>query len=108
MLKFLFKKSVIFSRSFYLNLVIKVKCILNEHLPPQQTFQRRFNVVFRLMWRRGVARRQINVADVSVGVYNLEQRWIDVAYFNDDLNNVRQLRNNVVIFNVDFQNVGQR
>ena len=28
----------------------------------QQTFQRRFNVVFRLIWRRDVAQRQINVA----------------------------------------------
>ena len=27
----------------------------------QQTFQRRFNVVFRLIWRRDVAQRQINV-----------------------------------------------
>ena len=27
----------------------------------QQTFQRRFNVVFRLIWRRGVAQRQMNV-----------------------------------------------
>ena len=28
---------------------------------PQQTFQRRLNVVFRLIWRRDVAQRQINV-----------------------------------------------
>ena len=27
----------------------------------QQTFQRRFNVVFRLIWRRGAAQRQMNV-----------------------------------------------
>ena len=27
----------------------------------RQTFQRRFNVVFRLIWRRDVAQRQINV-----------------------------------------------
>ena len=27
----------------------------------QQTFQRRFNVVFRLIWRRDVVQRQINV-----------------------------------------------
>ena len=27
----------------------------------QQTFQRRFNVAFRLIWRRDVAQRQINV-----------------------------------------------
>ena len=27
----------------------------------QQTFQRRFNVVFRLIWRRGVAQSEINV-----------------------------------------------
>ena len=27
----------------------------------QQTFQRRFNVVFRLIWRRNVPQRQINV-----------------------------------------------
>ena len=27
----------------------------------QQTFQRRFNVVFGLEWRRDVAQRQINV-----------------------------------------------
>ena len=26
-----------------------------------QIFQRRFNVVFTLMWRRGVAQRQINI-----------------------------------------------
>ena len=33
------------------------------HLTPvsQQTFQRRFNVVFRLIWRRDAAQRQINV-----------------------------------------------
>ena len=29
--------------------------------PTQQTFQRRFNVVFGLIWRRDVAQRQINV-----------------------------------------------
>ena len=32
-----------------------------ENEPSQQTFQRRFNVVFRLIWRRDVTQRQINV-----------------------------------------------
>ena len=32
-----------------------------ENEPSQQTFQCRFNVVFRLIWRRDVAQRQINV-----------------------------------------------
>ena len=30
-------------------------------MPTQQTFQRRFNVVFRLIWRSDVTQRQINV-----------------------------------------------
>ena len=69
----------------------------------QQTFQRRFDVAFRLIWRRDVAQRQINVE-----IYNVEQRWNNVVYFNFELNNVRPLWNNVVIFNVDFDNVGKR
>ena len=32
--------------------------------PTQQTFQRRFNVVFGLIWRRHVAQRQINVETI--------------------------------------------
>ena len=74
----------------------------------QQTFERRFNVVFRLIWRRDVAIRQINVEYGNVEIYNLDQRRIKVAYSKVDLKNVRQRRNNIVIFNVDFHNVGQR
>ena len=41
-----------------------IKCITFEKLKEisfQKTFQRRFNIVFRLIWRRNVAQRQINV-----------------------------------------------
>ena len=80
----------------------------------QQTFQRRFNVAFRLIWRMTSRRRTTsnqrwnNVVYVNVEIYNVQQRWNNVVYFNVELNNVRQRRNNVVIFNVDFHNVGQR
>ena len=60
---------------------------------PQQTFQRCFNVVFWLIRRRNVGKRQINV---------------ETMYFNVDINNVRQRRNNVVILNVDMNNAGKR
>ena len=35
--------------------------IIANELATQQTFQRQFDVVFRLIWRRNVAQRQINV-----------------------------------------------
>ena len=54
---------------------------------PQQIFQRCFNVVFWLIRRRNVGKRQINV---------------ETMYFNVDINNVRQRRNNVAILNVDM------
>ena len=60
---------------------------------PQQTFQRCLNVVFWLIRRRNVGKRQINV---------------ETMYFNVDINNVRQRRNNVVILNVDMNNAGKR
>ena len=60
---------------------------------PQQTFQRCFNVVFWLIRRRNVGKRQINV---------------ETMYFNVDINNVRQRPNNVVILNVDMNNAGKR
>ena len=47
-----------------------------------------------------------NVADVNVGIYNVDQRWINIVYFKDDLNNVRQRGNNVIIVNVDFHKLG--
>ena len=74
----------------------------------QQTFQRRFNVVFRLIWRSDVPQRQINVVYVNVEIYNVEQRWGNVVFFNVELNNVRQRRNNDDVFNVDFHNLRQR
>ena len=58
--------------------------------PSQQPFQRCFNFVFRLIWRRDIAQHQINVAFVNVGNYKVEQRWVNVVYFNVDLNNARQ------------------
>ena len=65
----------------------------------QQTFQRCFNVVFRLIWPRDVAQRQTNVEGTlctsNVGIYNIEQRRINVVYFNVDMNNVRERGNNV-------------
>ena len=57
----------------------------------QQTFQRCFDVGFRLIWCRDLIQRQINV-----------------AYLNVDLNNVRHRRNNVVTFNIDLHNVEPR
>ena len=57
----------------------------------QQTFQRRFNVVFSLICRN-VTQRQINVE-----IYNVEQRRTNIVHFKVDLNNVRQRRNNVAI-----------
>ena len=78
----------------------------------QQKFQRRFNVAFRLIWRRGTShtsnQRWNNVMYVNVEIYNVQQRWNNGVYFNVELNNVRQRRNNGVIFNVDFHNFGQR
>ena len=47
-----------------------------------------------------------NVADVNVGIYNVDQRRINIVYFKDDLNNVRQRGNNVIIVNVDFRKLG--
>ena len=74
----------------------------------QQTFQGRFNVAFRLIWRRDVAQGQINV-ETTLRTSTLKSTTFNnVVYFNVELNNVRQRRNNVVIFNVDFHNVGQR
>ena len=71
---------------------------------PQQTFQRCFKVVFRLITSN---QRWKNVVYINDGIYNVEQRPISVAYFNVDLNNVRQRRNNFVIFNFQFYNVGE-
>ena len=68
----------------------------------QQTFQRRFNVAFRLIWRRDVAQRQINV-ETTLSTSTLKS----TTFNNVELNNVRQRRKNVVVFNVDFHNVGQ-
>ena len=73
----------------------------------QQKFQRRFNVVFRLIWRRDVVQRQINV-ETALCMSNVEQGWNNVVFFNTELNNVRQRRNNFVIFNVNFHDLGQR
>ena len=41
----------------------------------QQTFQRRFNVVFRLIWRCNVAQRQINVKTTLCTSTLKLQRW---------------------------------
>ena len=71
----------------------------------QQTFQRCFNVVVRLIWRSDIGQRQNNV-ETTLEFKTLDR--INVIYFYVDLHNVRQHRNNVVIFNVDFRNVGQR
>ena len=46
---------------------------VEKYILTEQTFQRCFDVGFRLIWRRDVVQRQINV-----------------VYFNVDLNNVRQ------------------
>ena len=76
--------------------------------PCQQTFQRRFNVAFRLKWRRDVAQRQINVETTLCTSALKFTNFNNVVYFNVELNNVRQRRNNVAVFNVNFHNVGQR
>ena len=47
-----------------------------------------------------------NVADVNVGIYNVDQRRINIVYFKDDLNNVRQRGNNVIIVMFDFHKLG--
>ena len=47
-----------FFQSLFINWFQKV--VINR-LSSEQTFQRRFDVVFRLIWRRNVAQRQINV-----------------------------------------------
>ena len=99
-----------------LNLLLSVEATLEQgtiltlqYQHTQQTFQRRFNIAFRLIWRRESNQRWNNVVYVSVEIYNVEQRWFDVRFddFSVDLNNVRQRLNNVVVFNIDFQNVGQ-
>ena len=82
--------------------------VMKELDSSQQTFQRRFNVAFGLIWRLDVAQRQINV-ETTLRTSTLKSTTFNnVVYFNVELNNVRQRRNNVVIFNVDFHNVGQR
>ena len=65
----------------------------------QQTFQSRFNFVFRLIWRCDVAQRQINI-DTTLctstlkftTLNNIETRF---WFFNVKLNNVRQRRSNL-------------
>ena len=41
--------------------VLDKQAEISKGVTTQQTFQRRFNVVFRLIWRCDVAQRQINV-----------------------------------------------
>ena len=77
----------------------------------QQTFQRCFSVVLRLIWRRDVAQRQIKV-ETTLCTSTLEFTTLSnvesTFYFNVDLNNVRQRRHNVDIFNVELHNVEPR
>ena len=52
------------------------KCLSEVYT--QQTFQCRFNVVFRLIWHRDVVQHQINVVYVKFTMFkNVEQRWIE-------------------------------
>ena len=78
----------------------------------QQTFERHFNVVFRLIWRRDVAQRQINVKTTfstsTLKFTTSKNVESTLSIVNVDLNNVSQRRNNVVIFNIDLHNVRQR
>ena len=51
------------------------KCLSEVYT--QQTFQRRLNVVFRLIWHRNVAQHQINVVYVKFTTFkNVEQRCV--------------------------------
>ena len=60
---------------------------------PQQTCQRQLNVVFRLVGRRDVAQRQINVEKTLC--ISFRQRWSNVVIFNVNFHNVWQRRNKV-------------
>ena len=83
--------------------VVNVECFF---LYPcsQQTFQLRFNVVFRLVWSRTTWNQCWNNTEYVKGeIYNIEQCRINVVYFNVDLNIVSKRRNNTVIFNVDLK-----
>ena len=76
-------------------LIVLTPCF---NIGTQQTLQRRFNVVFRLIWRRDIAQRQINVNNVvyvNVVIYNAQQRWKGIVNFNVEFNNVGQRRNSV-------------
>ena len=53
----------------------------------QQTFQSCFNVVFRLIWSREVAQRQINVEATFFTSTSEFKALNNVVYFNVDLNN---------------------
>ena len=70
----------------------------------QQSFQRHFHVVLRLIWRRDVWQRQVS----------LEETLCTSALKFTTLKNVESTLSillcpsNVAIFNVDFHNVGQR
>ena len=99
-------------------LIVLTPCF---NIGTQQTLQRRFNVVFRLIWRRDIAQRQINVNNVvyvNVVIYNAQQRWKGIVNFNVEFNNVvyvnvviynaQQRWKGIVNFNVEFNNVGQR
>ena len=49
------------AKSNFIEIILRHGCSPVNLLHTQQTFQRRFDVVFRLIWRRNVAQRQINV-----------------------------------------------
>ena len=78
-----------------LNFHVPILANWNERLS-QQIFQRCFNGVCRLIWRREVRQRQINVVYFNVALKNVRQRWNNVVIFNVDLHNVEPRWINVV------------
>ena len=99
-----FRSAALFKRDSNTGAFLSILHNFQKHLT-QQTFKRQFNVAFRVIWRRNIVQRQINVETTSMLKFITLN---NVVYFNVDLNNIRQCRNNDVIFNVDFHNVEQR